>query len=141
MTALGECSPGNDGNPHADRPNWQPAETIADYFRNCSDGLETYTHTRAARLLGQSRTAVWRQRLAAQLPQDLFDYLLHEAQKASITLSTKALAGVAFFIASDTNVAEIQRCPHCGEVLRVRRHVSRKLAGIVVDWLERRGFT
>jgi hypothetical protein len=55
MTQDTVCSSGS--NPHSDRPNWQPADNIDDYLRNCTEGLETYTDSRAAKLLGWTR--VW----------------------------------------------------------------------------------
>ena len=54
--------------PHSDRPNWQPAETLDDYARNCREGLEDDSDRRAAQLLGRSRMAVYRAKLMAGLP-------------------------------------------------------------------------
>ena len=42
------CSPGS--NPHADRPNWRPPETIGEYVSNCQENLEVYTDRRFAKL-------------------------------------------------------------------------------------------
>lgn len=65
------CSPGS--HPHSNRPNWEPAETANDYLRNCRDGLEAYSDRRMAKLLGWSRAHLWRAKLMAEIPEDLFD--------------------------------------------------------------------
>ena len=67
------CSPGS--HPHSDRPNWEPAETANDYLRNCREGLEAYSDRRMAKLLGWSRAHLWRAKLMAEIPEDLFERL------------------------------------------------------------------
>ena len=51
--------------PHADQRNWQPADNIDDYLRNCREGLETYSDRRVAKLWGVSRAWIWRAKLVA----------------------------------------------------------------------------
>lgn len=84
----GTCSPGS--HPHSDRPNWQPADTIGDYLTNCREGLENFSERRAAKLFGVSRAELWRWRLMAEIPEDLFERLLKACKKPS----TKALAAI-----------------------------------------------
>ena len=112
-------------------PNWQPAETIDDYIRNCRDGLEEYSDHRAARLLGWPRIEVWRAKLMAELPPELFERLL----EAGIT-STKALANVAHAYKTGDNIEEVERCPHCGGVLRIRERVSKAAKAAIRGWLD-----
>src|SRR5262249_32641963 len=130
------CSPGS--HPHADRPNWRPAESYDEYLANCRDGLESYSERRVAKLFGMSRAALWRAELMAELPNELFEHILAEAKRQSVKLSEKALAQVALALRRGNNVAEVERCPHCGGVLRIRAHVSAKLADIVNQWLSKR---
>jgi hypothetical protein len=137
------CSPGS--HPHSDRPNWQPAETIEDYFRQCEEGLENFSGRRMAKLFGISRAALWRWRLMAQIPEDLFNLLMEKSKRR---LSTKSLAAVGRIYRQasqngDTTVgADVELCPHCGEVLRLRHHLSDDTIKIVNDWLAtKRGAT
>ena len=39
-------------------PNWQPAATINDYYRNCREGLEEYSERRAAELLASTEQTI-----------------------------------------------------------------------------------
>ncbi len=115
--------------PHSDRPNWRPAETVDEYFQNCREGLETYSDIRLARLLGVTRTKLWRMRDMALIPQSLFDRLL-----AGGVRSTKQMAqvGQAF---RKGNSLSAERCPHCGCVLRLRTRVSDEALKIIGTWL------
>jgi hypothetical protein len=125
------CSPGS--HRHSDRPNWRPAETAEDYIRNCREGLETYSDRRFAKLSGLSRITLWRAGRIAELPDDLFEYILREARKRHIKLSEKSMAQVAVALRGSKNVAEVERCPHCGGVLRIRAQVGDQLADIVLQ--------
>ena len=75
--------------------NWQPAETIEDYYRNIEDGLEEYSDRRAAKLMGVSRAWIWRAKLIASLPRDLFELLLADKPTRGHVPSTKELANIA----------------------------------------------
>jgi len=117
--------------PHSDRPNWQPAETLDDYARNCREGLEDDSDRRAAQLLGWSRMAVYRAKLMAGLPDELFERLLDAGVD-----SPKALANVALALQrNDRRSADVDRCPHCGGVLQVRYHLSKKALTAIAEWL------
>jgi hypothetical protein len=127
------CSPGS--HPNADRPNWRPAETIDDYVANCRDGLEQYSDRRGAKIMGVSRAEVWRCRLLAELPQDLWDRLLEMPDCCVPSTTELAYVGQALSGGSEPNVREVERCPHCGEVLRVRGRMSEATRKVVNDWL------
>jgi hypothetical protein len=127
--ALDSGSPGSHS--HADRPNWQPATRADEYLRNCHAGLEEYSDRRMAKLLGMSRIELYRAKLAAELPNELFELLL----KAGVR-STKALAQIALSLKRDEPFAhEEERCPHCGGLLRRRRHVKREAVTAIVKYL------
>ena len=129
-------TPGSPGShPHSDRPNWQPAETANDYLRNCDEGLEAYSDRRMAKLLGVSRASFWRWKLMAEIPEELFERLL---ARSDHKFSTKELANVARALNGHGPSHDAERCPHCGEVLRVRGRWRSSTAKIVNEWLEER---
>jgi hypothetical protein len=125
------CSPGS--HPHADQPNWRPADNPWDFYRNCQEGLETYSERRIAKLFGISRVEAWRWKLMAELPDDLFEELL----KSGIKASSKSLAAAALLLKTGpyelTEPAEL--CPHCRGVLRVRLRVPREYIRIIARWV------
>ncbi len=117
--------------PHSDRPNWRPAETADEYVRNCQDGLEAYSERRMAKLLGISRARLWRWKLMAEVPEELFERLLAETSHVP---STKELANVARALNGHGPTHDAERCPHCGEVLRVRGRWRPGTAKVVNEW-------
>ena len=122
---------GESGSPGShDGRNWRPGETIEDYIRNCREGLETWSLRRAAKLLRQSRADLWRARLIASLPEDLFEALI----ESSSPPSPRELANIGRALRGD-RMREVERCPHCGGLLRVRNLCSPKSAVIVNRWL------
>ena len=123
-----DCSPGS--HPHADRPNWQPAETAEEYLSNVREGLEEMSERRLAKLLGWSRGQIWRAKQMAAIPDDLFNLLM-----ASGCRSTKALAAVGQAMKGGSQSPDVERCPHCGEVVRVRGRWTESTRKIVNDWL------
>jgi hypothetical protein len=132
MSAL-QNQPGPPGShPHADQPNWKPADNAEDYLRNCEGGLEKLSERRLAKLFGVSRMELWRWKMMASLPDDLFDALLEESG------TSRSMAAVAVALQNGGPVADVERCPHCCGVLRVRPSVSRKDVKIVVQWLDKR---
>jgi hypothetical protein len=117
--------------PRGATPNWRPAETLEDYLRNCREGLETYSDRKAARVLGWPRIELYRAKLMSKLPKPLFERLL-----AAGINSSKALANVALAFNRGGNFVDwADRCPHCGEVLRVRWAVSREARDVIRAWL------
>ncbi len=133
--ATGPCSPGS--HPHADQPNWRPAATLDDYLHNCREGLEQYSDRRVAKLLGVSRIELWRWQLMARLPKDLFERLLalgRENPKAR--LGTKGFAQVALALLGHAKPFDVETCPHCGGVLRIRRWINAEVWQVVENWLQ-----
>jgi hypothetical protein len=79
-TMVGD-SPGYPGShPHADRPNWRPAQTADDCLRNCREGLEVFSERRFACLMSLPRMKLWQMRMMAEIPEELFERLLRESQ-------------------------------------------------------------
>lgn len=105
-------------------PNWQPATTADDYLHNCREGLEPWSERRFAKLMGMSRMQLWRCRLYAELPEALFEQLLAHGARS------KEIVATALTLRRDRPYGEVDRCPHCGEVLRVRTLTGKARAGI-----------
>ena len=112
----------------ADRRNWRKAETLDDYLRNCQEGLEEYSERRIARLLGWPRMKVWQCKMMAAIPDDLFERLLRSEP------STKALAQIGACLAGNAPQEDVERCPRCGHIFRMRG-LKPDLARITADWL------
>lgn len=112
------------GEPPSHGRNWQPATTPEEYHRNCAEGLEVFSERRLAKLMGMSRIQLYRIGLMAELPDDVFEALL-----AAGLRSSKAIAEVALALKrGDPYAHDDEHCPHCGYLLRRRRHVSKKAA-------------
>lgn len=127
-------SPGN--NPHEDRRNWRPAETLEEYLHNCREGLETYSDSQAARILCVSRTELWRWQLMSELPEDLFESLLKAQKKPS----SRSLANAAMALRTgETGESGTECCPHCGRVIRRRKRVNDAALKILEDYFENGG--
>jgi hypothetical protein len=123
--------------PHSDRPNWRPAETIEEYLRNIEEGLEKPSIERLTKLAGLNRTLAWRARQMAHIPAGLFDRLIRGGLRAGLH-GTKQLAqiGLAYRRGEGNQPAEIERCPHCGEVIRVRWLVGTKAREVIQQWID-----
>jgi hypothetical protein len=104
-----------DGSPGSRGRNWSPAETIDDYVRNVREGLEPHSERRLAKLLGWTRMQLYRAKLMAMIPDDLFDALLAQGRLPK----ARELANIALAMRGH-DTSEIDRCPHCGGVLRRR---------------------
>lgn len=126
-------SPGS--HPHADQPNWRPADNFEDFLRNCREGLEQASDRRAAKLLGVSRAELWRWKLMAELPEGLFDALLRASNKPTTT----QLGKVALALRDGRKCGDAEYCPHCGGLLRVRLRVPPVLQKVVDEWLSNGG--
>ncbi len=131
MTGNSSGSPGN--HPHSDRPNWQSAESIDEYLRNCQEGLERFSDRRAAKIMGISRTSLWRWQLMATIPEDLFERLLSQSDHCP---STKELANVARALQGKGVGFDAEISGYDREVLRVRGRWRPSTARVVKDWLE-----
>jgi hypothetical protein len=126
---------GDGGSPGSHGRNWSPAETAGDYLRNCREGLEEYSERRMAKLMGWSRAQMWRARLMAELPDELFDTLLAADQYPS----SKSLAAVALALRRGEARGNAECCPRCGYVVRIRGAVSDAYLAIVNRWLSAGG--
>jgi hypothetical protein len=126
MTTMSAGHPSS--HPHADQPNWRPAETAEDYLRNCREGLEEYSQRRLAKLMGVPRMMLWQSRMMAEIPEELFERLLRNKP------STKAPAQIGAALTGRAPAKDIERCPCCGYVLRVR-WLRQDLVTIVNEWL------
>ncbi len=124
-------SPGS--HPHADRPNWQPAETADEYFRNCQEGLETFSERRAAKIMGVSRIKLWRWRRTAEIPDDLFERLMTELDHIP---SSRELANIGQAVCGKNTSPEAECCPHCGGLLRLRGRWRESTRRLVRDWIK-----
>jgi hypothetical protein len=134
MNTTIDASVGSPGcHPHADQANWRPAETAGDYLRNCDEGLEDYSDRRMAKLMGVSRTALWRWKMMAEIPEELFERLL---ARADHTPSTKELANIGRALTGRGPSHDAECCPHCGELLRARSRWRPSTAKIVNDWIK-----
>jgi hypothetical protein len=72
----------------------------------------------------------------SELPEELFEHILQEGRRIDFSLSTKALAQVALALRKGINdTPEVERCPHCSGVLRVRKLVGKQLAAVISEWL------
>ena len=70
-----------------------------------------------AKLFGVTRAQLWRWELMAAIPEELFDLLL----KQRPMLTTKSLAQVGLALRSGQVGADVEKCPHCGGLLRIRK--------------------
>jgi hypothetical protein len=118
----------DDPAPRGAIPNWQPATTVDDYLRNVREGLEPWSERRFAKLAGVTRKFIWQAKLWASLPEKLFEQLLAHR------VGTKAMIAVALTFQRDKPSGEVERCPHCGEVLRIRS-ITGKARDAIKAWL------
>jgi hypothetical protein len=127
MSINDTCSPGS--HPHADQRNWQPGDTDDD--APSLPAIDPGMSERAiAKLFGVPRVTLHRWKLMAEIPEDLFELLIKGGVR-----STKQMAQIALAARGGVNrLAEVQCCPHCGGVLRVRKLISDKAFDIVKQW-------
>lgn len=130
--AAATCSPGS--HPHADQPNWKPAESADEYLANCREGLETYSERRFCKLIGWTRIASWRARMMGAIPDALFELLVTGRRTSAREM---AVIG-SMFAGQAMHGVEVDRCPHCSGVLRVRRGVSASAKALIDGWLGER---
>jgi hypothetical protein len=118
------------GHPHADQPNWQPATTFEEYLRNCDEGLEEYSERRVSKILGMSRAKIWRAKMAAAIPPELFERLMEQDEPPKL----RELANIGRLLSEGSITREIETCPHCGGVTRERAGISLGSLTILKDW-------
>src|SRR5215468_10011635 len=124
MSYADKMLPGE--HPHSDRPNWRPAETVEEYLLNVREGFKKHSVERLTKLLDLNRTRSWRARQMAHIPAGLFDRLLRGLGGGVHGTRQLAQIGLAFRRGEGNQPAEIERCSHCGEVVRVRWLVGAK---------------
>ena len=111
-------SPGS--HPHSDRPNWQPGDDDVEelQLQKLADALrDGKSERQIAKLLGVSRMMFWRGRAYAAIPPALFERL----SAARVGTKAKIYIGRLFNGDEDKLAPEVERCPHCGALLRVSR--------------------
>jgi hypothetical protein len=133
MSAPRPVLPGE--HPHADRPNWRPAETLEQYVANVHEGLEELSDRRILELTGWSRVYLCRMRAAGYIPADLFERLIGVAGHVP---TLRELATISRLLSGDAPPAAVERCPCCGHVLRARRSISAEAERVVDAWLRER---
>jgi hypothetical protein len=125
-------SPGS--HPHSDRPNWQPGDDDADELirQKIEDALRDGKGERhIAKLLGVSRMAFWRGRLLNAIPSGLLERLL------AARVGLKAMLYISRLGCDPDNIPadEVERCPHCGHVLRVRNKSILRALDVMQQWV------
>jgi hypothetical protein len=75
---------------------------------------------------------VWQARMMAEIPEELFERLLRSNP------STKALAQIGAVLAGKAPKEDIERCPCCGHILRMR-WLRPDLVKITEEWLAASG--
>ncbi len=107
----GECSPGEQsGEPEPDLGG------LGGYLEACRSGAEKYSIAGAARAMGVSRAYVYRMMSLSAVSEEVFEEVLDGLPSAR---SLTAVADAIKRRAGNAREYE-ERCPHCGEVLRVR---------------------
>jgi hypothetical protein len=119
-------------------PNWRPAKTAGEYLTNCLEGLETWSERRYSKLSGIPRIELWRAKNLAAIPQELFERLLEQTRKSRRLPSIKHLAAVGAWLLGEDPCVEVERCPHCGEVTRVRAPWNKDIVDVVNQWLAKK---
>lgn len=120
---------------HDERRNWKPADTFEEFMANCREGLETFSERRAAKLLGVSRADIQRWVFMASLPKDLFERLLTSHRQTGRRIGEKEMAAIALALQGRTRSHEVEHCPHCRGVIRVRLPWHKTTGKIVNEWL------
>jgi hypothetical protein len=100
-------------------------------MRNCHEGLETFSQRRVAKLIAWTRVDIWRAMLITDIPQELFELLLASDDPPS----PRELANVALTLRDNHESTDIERCPHCRTVLRVRGRLRKTTREVLQRWL------
>jgi hypothetical protein len=131
-----------DGPPGSLR-NWRPGDDDTDDLlsQKIADALrDGKSERQIAKLLGLSRTHIWRIKMMANIPESLLNRLFAARSAGTIPLSTKSLAAIGRCLKDGELLrGEIECCPNCGHQLRVRPDVSPAAMKIVADWYDEFG--
>jgi hypothetical protein len=131
------CAPGS--HPHSDQRNWQPAASPDEYLRNCREGIEEFSERRYAKLTGLTRKQIWVGKCYAAIPSDLFEMLLDDRKATGRDLNGRSLLAIGRGFLDQDAPDEAERCPHCREVIRLRRAIDPRDRDVVARWLARAG--
>jgi DNA-binding phage protein len=101
--------------PHSDRPNF----TLEDYLQMCRDGEAEFSLSECARLLGVSRSELYRWMTLASVPNEQFEAVMDKIEASGRKLTTTAVAD-EIRRRTGRAVEHIETCPHCGGELRRR---------------------
>jgi transposase len=82
-----------------------------------------------AKLLGLTRKMIWRAKLVASIPEELYERL----RATKPRLSSKEMELVARHLRGDDFTGEVEHCPHCGEALR-HRGLKPSTVRVVEEW-------
>jgi hypothetical protein len=120
--------------PDSDRPNWEPGDEDDDELltQKIADALrDGKSERQIAKLLGIPRSAFWKGRAMAVIPNGLFERLM------AARVGVKALIYIGRLGSDPNNIpaVEIERCPHCGHVLRARNKSILWALDIFQRWL------
>jgi hypothetical protein len=125
-------SPGS--HPHSDRPNWRPGDDDADELltQKIRDALRSgvASEREIARLTGLSRKQIWQFKLWAAIPAGLWDRLV----AAQVGKRGAAVIG-RIYRGRPVKRPEIECCPNCGQVLRVRNKSVLRAFDIMDAWI------
>jgi hypothetical protein len=125
-------SPGS--HPHSNRPNWQPGDDDADDLlgQKIADARRDGKSERhIAKLLGIPRMVVWRGKIFREIPPELFERLI----TARPTIGSKAILYIGRLCRGERPSPEMESCPHCGYVLRVRDKSVLRALDVMEQWL------
>jgi hypothetical protein len=103
-------------------------------------GLEKFSERRLAKLLGVSPAQLSRQKLMAQIPNNLLDRLQAAGREnrrgRHAVISSKQLAAIGRALSGGPLEVEAERCPHCGGLLKIRRRIPQHLVHVVTEWMQ-----
>jgi hypothetical protein len=136
-------NPGPPGShPHLDRRNWHPGDDDGDdlLIQKIADALrDGKSERQIAKLLGLSRTQIWRAKMMARIPTPLWERLFEARSAGRISLDRRTLVAIGRALQNGVPLrAEIECCPNCGHQLRVRGVISQSVMKVVADWLTER---
>jgi hypothetical protein len=126
--------PGYPGShPHSDRTNWRPGDDDAEelLLQKIRDALrEGKSERHIAKLLGVPRMMLWRGKMMAAIPPGLYERLM------AARVGTKAMLHIGRFCSDPDNPpgAEVECCPNCGHVLRVRNKNILRAFNVLERW-------
>jgi hypothetical protein len=130
-------SKATDGTPvcHPDRRNWRPGDDDAAdelQFQKLQDAIRDGASERAiSKLLGLNRARMWRAKMIANIPDELFDRL------SAARVGRREIVGVGRALKDGELLrSDVECCPNCGHRLRLRPAIKQSTMKIVADWMD-----